>query len=183
MIKVTIYRLYMLTIAKNRSLSLSLSLSPPLLYSRDEEHHERRKRKEIEIVAGYRGKGLGSPRRNDRGQFVDVIDENASHSEAGESVEWSSGRPVVIFNFSIKAQVGRLMVATCSSGYFDSGSHSWRGNASALPNNQHEKPVRKSSLMCRRWKLFYSNWWISGGCYERWYIRCLFCGTNAEIGR
>lgn len=61
--------------------------------------------------------------RADRSQFVDVIDENASHTESGESVEWSSGRPVVIFNFSIKAQVGRLMVATCSSGYFDSGSH------------------------------------------------------------
>lgn len=75
-------------------------------------------------MAGRRRKDLGPPRRNDRGQFVDVIDENASHSEASESVERSSGRPVVIFNFSIKAQVGRLMVATCSSGYFDSGSHS-----------------------------------------------------------
>lgn len=54
--------------------------------------------------------------RSDRGQFVDVIDENASRAEgASESVEWSSGRPVVIFNFSIKAQVGRLMVAICSS--------------------------------------------------------------------
>jgi len=55
--------------------------------------------------------------RSDRGQFVDVIDENASRAgRASESVEWSSGRPVVIFNFSIKAQVGRLMVAICSSG-------------------------------------------------------------------
>lgn len=54
---------------------------------------------------------------SDRGQFVDVIDENASHAGGmSESVEWSSGRPVVIFNFSIKAQVGRLMVAICSSG-------------------------------------------------------------------
>jgi len=62
--------------------------------------------------------------RSDQGQFVDVIDENASCAgRASESVEWSSGRPVVIFNFSIKAQVGRLMVAICSSGCFDSGSH------------------------------------------------------------
>lgn len=76
--------------------------------------------KEARVLA----RDLGPPRRNDRGQFVDVIDENAFHTRAGESVEWSSGRPVVIFNFSIKAQVGRLMVATCSSGYFDSGSHS-----------------------------------------------------------
>lgn len=54
---------------------------------------------------------------SDRGQFVDVIDENAFRAKgASESVEWSSGRPVVIFNFSIKAQVGRLMVAICSSG-------------------------------------------------------------------
>lgn len=54
---------------------------------------------------------------SDRGQFVDVIDENASRAGAvSESVEWSSGRPVVIFNFSIKAQVGRLMVAIGSSG-------------------------------------------------------------------
>lgn len=55
---------------------------------------------------------------SDRGQFVDVIDENASRCREGasESVEWSSGRPVVIFNFSIKAQVGRLMVAICSFG-------------------------------------------------------------------
>lgn len=53
---------------------------------------------------------------SDRGQFVDVIDENTSRAGAlSESVEWSSGRPVVIFNFSIKAQVGRLMVAICSS--------------------------------------------------------------------
>lgn len=56
------------------------------------------------------------PAKSDRGQFVDVIDENASRAgAASESVEWSSGRPVVIFNFSIKAQVGRLMVAICSS--------------------------------------------------------------------
>lgn len=54
---------------------------------------------------------------SDRGHFVDVIDENASRAGAvSESVEWSSGRPVVIFNFSIKAQVGRLMVAICSFG-------------------------------------------------------------------
>lgn len=63
----------------------------------------------------------GHPRhaksRSDRGQFVDVIDENAFRAKgASESVEWSSGRPVVIFNFSIKAQVGRLMVAICFSG-------------------------------------------------------------------
>lgn len=52
---------------------------------------------------------------SDRGQFVDVIVENASRAGAvSESVEWSSGRSVVIFNFSIKAQVGRLMVAICS---------------------------------------------------------------------
>lgn len=63
---------------------------------------------------------------SDRCQFVDVIDENASRATRSEriGVEWSSGRPVVIFNFSIKAQVGRLMVAICSSGCVsNSGSH------------------------------------------------------------
>lgn len=106
---------------KNRHRSPLLSLSLSLSFFNDEE---RRKRTKGTKICWWRRKDLDPARRNDRGQFVDVIDENASHSEASESVERSSGRPVVIFNFSIKAQVGRLMVATCSSGYFDSGSHS-----------------------------------------------------------
>lgn len=76
------------------------------------------KMRRIEERERERERGI---RKSYRGQFVDVIDENASHVGTSESVEWRSGRPVVIFNFSIKAQVARLMVATCSSGSLDDG--------------------------------------------------------------
>lgn len=116
---------------------------------------------------------------SDRGQFVDVIDENAFRAKgASESVEWSSGRPVVIFNFSIKAQVGRLMVAICSSGCVStvdltSVAVAWISRQYANSSSVSRRGSRTmSNSFRRRRKDFGTNIKIG-----RWALR--WCGTRA----
>lgn len=108
---------------------------------------------------------------SDRGQFVDVIDENASCAGAvSESVEWSSGRPVVIFNFSIKAQVGRLMVAICSFGVSAVDLTSDGLARSRQHAHITRRGFRKAWLRARRQILF-------GAAAKS------ISGTNIKIGR
>lgn len=125
----------------------------------------------VSRAASRRATGLAESGSN-RGQFVDVIDENASRvGGASESVEWLNGRPVVIFNFSIKAQVGRLMVAICSSGCVSTV------DLTSYADAQISRQKTDSSLAPRRF-------WSRGrhriplGAVGR-----LDFGTNIKIGR
>lgn len=125
-------------------------------------------------VASRRASGLAKS-GSDRGQFVDVIDENASRAGAvSESVEWSSGRSVVIFNFSIKAQVGRLMVAICSSACV---------SAVDLTSNGRSLVARNQQRACNSSELPGAPTWDAASQILFGAAARPISGTNIKIGR